>query len=556
MAVRISKAILAGAAALLIAAAANGARAQTVGLRGTDADLDQAAPEPFPSSSSGTMAPAPVLAPPLSTDAATPELGAAPDPSGMINYGKPKPKKPKLYQLYKPNPKTSPPLPPLVPYKTAPELRRLAKPRARNNPAPADPTLTDPDAQTQAQTPPSPTVAVLPSLPQPRKPPPDPSPFAPLGIDAGSLRLSPYVETGIGYDTNPNRLSSEVKGSPYSQTEGDLKIQSNWSQHSLAADLRGGYTDFFTFHQADRPDAAATITGRIDVLRDTQINTETRFSLATQQPGSQQLAIPGSVFIVNRPLVTAYGQTLGVTQNINRLQLSLRGSFDRITFGDATQSDGTQLLLSTEDYNTYGLQGRVGYELTPGLIPFIQLSGDLRRHDEYFDFTGFARDSNGIAGKIGSTFEFTRLLTGELGVGYAERTYVDPRLPNLNAPTVDGSLTYTATPLTTLTLRTATDLSETTDAFVSGAVSRRVSLEVDHALLRDLTLKATGTYQNNNYIGQPITENLFTATLGAEYSLTREIVLRASYSHERLLSTLPDSNYTADTFLLGLRLQR
>ncbi|MGP0058255.1 MAG: outer membrane beta-barrel protein [Beijerinckiaceae bacterium] len=533
MLVRIQKAVPAGAAALMLAVAASGALAQDTGLRGSEASFAQSAPAPLPPSA------------PADT-ASTPLLGAAPDPLSVINYGKPKLKKPKLYRLHKPDPRVSPPLPPLVPYRTAPGVVKKS----------TTPSASDPTAPDATMVVPPPTVAVIPSLPQPKRPKPDPDPFAPLGIDVGSLRLFPFVETGIGYDSNPNRLSSQVQGSVYNRTDGGLKLESEWSQNSLTADLHGGYSDYFQYHEADRPDAAGTVVGRIDVTRDTQINSESRFGLTTQQPGSPQLAIPGSVFITSRPLFTTYGETLGITQNFNRLQVSLRGSFDRLSFGDATQSDGTTLRLSTEDYNDYGLTGRIGYELTPGVMPFVQVTGDMRRHDQYFDLYGFARDSDGLAAKIGTKFELTRLLTGEIGVGYSERTYADPRLPKLAAPTLDGSLIYTATPLTKITLRTATDFSETTDVNTSGAVSRLVGLEVAHALMRDLTVKATGTYQNLNFIGEPVNESIYTAGLGAEYNLTRSIVVRASFTHERLQSSVPGSDYTANVFLLGLRLQR
>jgi hypothetical protein len=535
--------LLAGAAALMVAAAGSRAWAQDAELRGTDTDTPQPAPQ----------APQASVLPPAPNDAtATPPLGALPDPGGMINYGKPKLKKPKLYKPPKPNPRVSPPLPPLVPYATAPLAPGIRKKKFTTDPV----TTTDPDVPDPTTLVPPPTVAVIPTLPQPKRPKPDPDPFAPLGVDVGSLRLFPFVETGIGYDSNPNRLSSDVKGSIYNRTDGGLKLESEWSRNSLTADLHGGYSDYFQFHAADRPDASALIVGRVDVTRDTQISSETRFSLSTQQPGSPQIALPGAVFITNRPIITTYGETLGLTQNFNRLQVSLRGSFDRLTFGDATQSDGTELLLSTEDYNDYGLTGRIGYELTPGFIPFMQVTGDLRRHDQFVDFNGFARNSDGVLATIGAKYEFTRLLTGEIGVGYGERTYVDPRLPKLAAPVVNGNLIYTATPLTTITLRTATDFSETTDVDTSGAVTHLVGLDITHALMRDLTLKASATYQNFNFIGEAVNENIYTATLGAEYSLTRSVVIRGSFTHERLQTNVPGSDYTANVFLLGLRLQR
>ncbi len=460
------------------------------------------------------------------------------DTSNFVNYGRPKPKKPKLYQLPKLRRPGLQRLPSLTPYKTAPFTQKRG-----SNPPLADPAN------------PAPTVSVVPMLTHAVRPKPDPTPFAPLGIDVGSLRLFPYVETDTGYDSNPNQLSTDVVGSPYVHGEAGLRLESQWSQHSLTADLRGGYYDYFRVPNASRPEAAGTVTGRVDVTRQTQINLQSTFTLQTQQPGSAILAIPNSVFIINRPLIVTLGQSIGVTQQFNRFAISLQGAFTRYQFGDATQSDGTVLLLSQDDYNDYGLTGRASYELMPALIPFVEVTGDARRYDNYFDVYGFARSSNGIAGKLGSTLEFTRLLTGEIAAGYADRVYVDPRLPNLNAPTIDAKLIYTATPLTTVNLTAATYISETTLAYASGAVSRSVSLNLTHALRRDLTLSATATYQYNIYDGQPITEQLYSGTIKADYNLSRSVVITGSFTHQRFLSTTPGENYTENVFLVGLRLQ-
>ncbi len=433
-----------------------------------------------------------------------------------------------------------PPLPGLTTYKTAPFNRK-------NDPPPPQGSYTSN---------PPPTFAVIQPLPHPPKPKPDDNPFDPLGIDVASLRLFPYIEADTGYDSNPNSLADQVVGSTFIHGETGLKVESQWSQNSLTANLRGGYWDYFAVPLANRPDVAGTIDGRVDVTRRTKINLETRFGLTTQQPGSPQLAIPGSVFITNRPSVMNYGQTVGVSQDFNRLNLDLRGSFDRIVFGDATQSDGTELLLSQDTYNTYGLTGRASYELTPGVIPFVEMRGDERRYDSFLDVDGFARNSDGVAGRAGSKFELTHLLTGEISAGYASRTYDDRRLPLLQAPTLDASLIYTATPLTTVTLTAATDLSETTVPFASGAVSRIFTGKVSHALLRDLTLTGTASYQINQYQGAPITEQLYSVGLGLEYHLTRSIVVLGSFTHTQLSSNSVGDAFTDNLFMVGLKLQR
>jgi hypothetical protein len=472
----------------------------------------------------------------LSDEDALPLPSRGADTTSAINYGKPRPKK---SVLYKSNAKV--PLPPLVPYRTAPGVRQRKG--------------VGPDEQTFVL-PPSPTVAVVPTLPVPRRLPSEDTPFAPVGVDVGTLRLKPFVETGLGFDSNPNRQSVGVTASPFVQTEGGVGITSLWSQHSLTADLRGGYTDYFRLPIANHPDASAVVDGRIDVTRDTKIDLEGRFALSTQTPGSPQLAVPGATFIVNRPSIVSYGTTAGVSQTFNRLTLGLKGTFDRFSYEDATLSDGSTLALSTENYNAYGLTARAAYELTPGLIPFVEATGDMRHHDSLLDVYGYERNSTGISGRAGSTFEISRMLTGDLSAGYANRHYVDQRLPDLNGPTVDGTLTWTATPLTTLTAKANTYLSETTQAGTSGAISRTVSLQLAHALFRNLTLTGVVSYTNNDYVGEPIHENYYAGQIKADYSITRDIILRASYTHSRLVSTYAASSYTDDTVQVGVRLQR
>ncbi len=419
------------AAAMIFTAASLCARAQgqTLGLRGTDdpplpqVEAQTQNGDDSGAAQSGANAGATTARPGFGasapgSDAAPADAPPSPDAPGPVtNYGKPKPKKSKLYRLPVLRKPGFPPLPPLTTYKTY-----------ESAPAKKKTDTTEPSSQVPD---PPPTVAVIPRLPQPPKPKREENPYDPLGVDVGSLRLFPYVELDTGYDTNPNYFATQVVGSSFAHGETGLKLQSQWSQNSLSADLRGGYWDYFQVPLANRPDLAGTVNGRIDVTRTTKINLESRFGLTTQQPGSPQLAIPGVVFTTNRPLVMTFGQTVGASQEFNRLTLDLRGTFDRIVFGDATQSDGTELLLSRDTYNMYGLTGRASYELTPGVIPFVELRGDERRYDSFLAFDGFARNSNGIAARAGSKFELTRLLTGEVSAGYANRDYVDPRLPRL-----------------------------------------------------------------------------------------------------------------------------
>ena len=495
----------------------------------TEAPEDNSPPSLNPSSSGADQ-----TSPQSATDQ-TPQDPDAP------NYGKRPKKKPKLY---KPNPKSSPPLSALVPYRGAPGPQH----RALNPKAPAA------DVVDPLQ--PGPSFAVIPPLPLPRKPIVETDPFAPVGVAAGSLRLLPFVETSAGYETNPNQVVSGAKPSAALRVDAGLDVNSDFSTNSLTASLRGGYSEFPSNSNANRPDASGNAVGRIDVTRNDQIDLESRFTLATQTPGTGLLGVNNSVYATGRPLIASEGATIGATHTFNRLSVGLRGTFDRTEYGDATQSDGTIYRYSQDNYNDYGVVGRASYELTPAVIPFAEVGFDSRVRDTPIDVSGYYRDSIGGFARAGSTLEFGRLLTGTVSAGYLDRHYDDPRLPNLNGPTLDGALIYAITPLTTVTARASTTAAETTLAGASGAISRQFSLEVGHTFFRNFALSGIVTYQPNDYQGVAVDEHLMQYSLKAAYSFTRDVQLIASASHQTLASTLTYDNFTDSIFLVGVRLQR
>jgi hypothetical protein len=119
----------------------------------------------------------------------------------------------------------------------------------------------------------------------------------------------------------------------------------------------------------------------------------------------------------------------------------------------------------------------------------------------------------------------------------------------------EAALVWSATPLTTVRLRAAAALDETTIPDASGAVASRGTLEVQHDLRRNLSVTAAATLAETDYQGIRLREETRAGTVRVDYKLTRSVALRASFTHERLTSTSPGADYTANVYLLGLRFQ-
>jgi hypothetical protein len=296
---------------------------------------------------------------------------------------------------------------------------------------------------------------------------------------------------------------------------------------------------------------------RIDANRDLHIDVEGRFLVDTQRTGNPNLqAAAGNLQVAtatSRPLLAVYGASLGATETFNRLSVTLRGSVDRSEFDNARLSDGTIINQSDRNLNQYSLQLRTAYEVNPDFSPFVDVLGDTRVYDQRRDTTGVQRDSDGISLAVGASFGLARSLTGEISAGIQHRTYVDPTLRDINAPLINAALVWSASPLTTVRLTAATGVTETTIPGSSGIFTDVATLEVQHDLLRNLSLVVGGSFLRNDYQNSTIRENGFSATARLDYHFTRWLTLRGTYIYQQINSTQPGSSFRDNTFLLGLR---
>jgi hypothetical protein len=421
----------------------------------------------------------------------------------------------------------------------APRAAVSSLPEAPNGPAPRS---------TRIVTPAPDGLQVFPSRRAPRR---EDDPWAPLGLRLGTFVVTPAITQSLGYDTNPNRAPNGARGSAVSRTEGEVAVRSDWTRHSFNATLRGGYSAFSQQRDANRPDAQGDARLRLNVGADTDVDLDVRASLDTQRPGSVNFNVPTR----ERPNIYGYGAGIGATQRFNRLTLTLRGGVDRTTYDNAKDVAGNLIRQSDRDVTTYGLRGRVGYEVTPGFQPFVEAVVDTRRFDERVDAAGFNRASTGYGARVGAAVELTRLITGEASIGVQQRQFADSRLKDLRGVVGEAALIWTPTPLTTVTLRAATDLGDTTLPGVSGSINRRAGIEVAHALRRNWTVSGIANLSRSEFGGGGPTEDTIQLGLRTEYKLTRTTAVRASFTHERLQSTTPGADYTANIVLVGLRLQ-
>jgi hypothetical protein len=391
----------------------------------------------------------------------------------------------------------------------------------------------------------------------------DDDPFGAVGDYAGSFLIKSAVETSLGYDTNPGRLD-KPQGSPFYVISPEFLAVSDWERHAVIADLRGSFTGYgknlspnadgtplAAPLDVDRPSFIGHIDGRLDVSRDTRLLAQGRLLVATDNPGSPNI----QAGLARYPVYTTVGGTFGFDQNFNRLQVSGGATADRTDYQWSKLTDGTSSSNDDRNFSQYGGLARVSYEVMPGLKPFVEGEGDTRVHDLYLDRGGYARNSSGGYVKAGTSFEFSRLLTGDIAVGYAARDYADPRLSRLTGLLTTASLVWSATPLTTAKFYSDTQVAETTLPGTSGVLSRTYTVEVDHDFRRWLTAIGKFTYGTLDYQGDNRFDKIYTLSGDLIYKLNRNLWIKGTVSYNVLDSNQQGSSSNSTVVMLGVRLQ-
>jgi len=477
-----------------------------------------------------------------------------------------------------------PSIPPTLPPPLPPEIypaRAAARPGATLPPPPVELPMSNPPAvvyplaaanrpgavlpipaaelfQGSASTPPpgTPPLNTLPlgAVPHNTLPIGASDPYDPLGIRAGTFLILPALELSAGFNNNPQRVPGGA-GSAYYVVAPELHARSDWSANSLTADIIGSYTGYQ--NNSFQPSLNSTylnakMDGSLDVTRDTKILLEARTIISTTNPGSPNLPAGLSTL----PLETTLGGTAGVDQQFGRLDVTLKGTIDRSVFAASNLTDGETANNDWQDYNQYAGIMRVGYEIYSGFKPFVEGSGDTRIYDSPVDIFGETRNSDGASAKVGAALDFTGWLTGEMAVGYLQRTYSDSVFPSISGMTIDGSLLWQMTPLTSAKFTAASEVNESILQGVSGSLSRDVAVEVDHALRTWLIASAQLGYGNDDYVGLSRDDNRYFASAGLTYKFNREMQLKGTVREDWLTSNVSGVTNAATSVLLTLRLQK
>jgi hypothetical protein len=237
------------------------------------------------------------------------------------------------------------------------------------------------------------------------------------GFAIGTLTLRPTLDQRIIREAV--RFGTSKTSRTYSQTSLSGTLQSDWSRHQLNIDGTGTWQENISGTGTESPSADINARLDLDLVNDITARLGAGYSYS-QESRTDPNAISGAS---TQSGIHELRASIGLQKNLGLLRGTTGLEVTRRMYGNATLPDGTS--ISADDRDTLGanLTGRIGYELSPALVPFLEASIGREKYDQRIDSTGAERSSNTYAVRAGAEVDLGEKLSGEFAAGYVFRPW-------------------------------------------------------------------------------------------------------------------------------------
>jgi hypothetical protein len=363
------------------------------------------------------------------------------------------------------------------------------------------------------------------------------------GIRMGSFIVQPLADAAVVYDDNILADNADRRSDTVTRANASVDIVSDWSRHALEFYAGGGGSLYASNDDENQGYANVGFAGLLDIHRGFWIRGFGSYNISPESRGFGE-----STAGFDKPIMTQTVQgNLIAHREFNRLWLELGGGVQRMVYDDA-QLAGVTVDQSFRDGQIYNGLARIGYQFSPRTSVFVESSTSIR------NFTDDRFEGDQYSASLGFRYELTRLVSGELAVGYM-RFDSSGGLSDSDTWSYRGHLAWDPTPLTSLSFVGSRDLgTPTVLGGASNTVDSSLGLRADYALRRDVTLTAGIGYGWLEFIDINRTDTYLKLTTGAEYEFRPSLSLWANYAFSQSeADAIGATDYDKNMVMLGLR---
>ncbi|MGV3548585.1 outer membrane beta-barrel protein [Rhizobium sp.] len=370
------------------------------------------------------------------------------------------------------------------------------------------------------------------------------------GVRVGTFILRPALTETIGSERTTT--GKDTSSRSYLRSSLRTSLTSDWDLHELKIDAEGTWEKTLSGVRQDDPEAKINGELRLDLSDQTTAKLRAGYSLTREEIGD-----PNAVAnAVTQAEVNEYTLGAEVARDLGVLRATAGLDFTRQTYGDVTLADGILVDQSARNNNESRIRGRLGYELSPALIPFLEASYSRVIYDQRVDGNGYVRDADLYATKAGVEVDMGEKLRGELAAGYLTAEFDDSALKSISAATIDGNAVWSPRRGTDIAWNLRTEIEPTTTAGDSGSTAYTGTMVLSQIILENLTGQVSSGLTLRDYSNDttPVQSVLSLGT-GLTWSISRSLDLNTDITWEKTQQQGSDSTEVLRAGI-GLTLKR
>jgi hypothetical protein len=366
-------------------------------------------------------------------------------------------------------------------------------------------------------------------------------------IEMGSFELFPTLEFGATYDDNIYASTNDERDDAIGTIRPIVNLFSNWGRHALSITTFGDVNHYSQHADENYNNAVVDVNGRYDVAAQTWLSGRAGYQRLAETRTSPN-AVDGSeptTFGVAKAGVTAY-------RGVGKLKANADYDYKRFDYDNTPSADG-DIDQSIRNRNEHVMGGKVGYEVTANMKPYIRGAYNVRTYDHNSN-----HDSDGFETVAGVEADFGGITSLDVFAGWMEQYYDDfPFKKKLSSPKMGGRLEWNVTGLTSVVFEADRTIEEAVFGDFNSYYQTGGSVTLTHELRRNILLEGNVAYSHADFNGSSDREDDSVSTgLGGRYLINRNLYSDLLYSWERRYSTEDTSEYDRNmvTLRIGVRL--
>jgi hypothetical protein len=369
------------------------------------------------------------------------------------------------------------------------------------------------------------------------------------GVRVGSFVLRPSLTVSETYDSNVFASNTGEVSDFVTEVNPNIVFESDWANHSLRLEADLEQSLHASEDSEDSTDWSVGLSGRVDVLNDTQLRAGVLYGSLTEDRGE-----PEDIGAAAEPTdYSLFEVSAGVTQRFNRLLFDVGAEYSELDFDDTPLIGGGLDENDDRDRSVLEIAVEVGYELVADTIVFLRGTYNERDYDLDTPAVAVNRDSDGYEIVAGASFELGSLATGSVFAGYQEQSFDDPSFSPVSGVAYGASVDWYVTPLTTLRFSADTAIEDTTSGGASAFESQTVGVGVDHEFLRNLVASLDVEYTEEDFASSARKDEIYDIEVGIDYLIDQVFSVGVFAGYEERDSSIAGDSFSRE--IVGVRLR-